>query len=195
MLLLVIFCISIGTTECMRFVWWHSIVYVRTWNVPLSWRCGRNHNNTERKSTWTEKRTIFDTVNLIGRRLLSCCCCCCCCYCFPYIDGSLCGLMWVRSGPVPDDSNCGSPAITPSVTLMDRIIGGMEALAHSWPWQCSIRYKYMGHVWGQYCGASVLDSRHVVTAAHCLLVTLFSRPLNYYVPHHFIMLPSYVGWE
>ena len=53
---------------------------------------------------------------------------------------------------------------------MDRIIGGVEARAHSWPWQCSIRYKYTTPPWGQFCGASVLTRRHVVTAAHCMLV-------------------------
>lgn len=73
-----------------------------------------------------------------------------------------------NTGPVPDNPSCGQPAITPSVTLTDRIIGGVEARPHSFPWQCSIRYKYRSPAWGQFCGASVLTNDRVVTAAHCI---------------------------
>ena len=82
----------------------------------------------------------------------------------------------MRPGPVPNSLSCGEPEIAPSVTLTNRIVGGVEASAHSWPWVCSIRYKYLSPAWGQFCGASILTSRHVVTAAHCLLVTLFIPP-------------------
>jgi len=82
----------------------------------------------------------------------------------------------VRADPVPDEPSCGRPGITPSLTpATGRIVGGTEARAHSWPWQCSIRYKYSyvgGSPWGQWCGASVLSRHHVLTAAHCLSVTL-----------------------
>jgi len=87
-------------------------------------------------------------------------------------------IVAVCSGPALNDSccGCGRPAITPTVTVMERIIGGLEARPHSWPWQCSIRHKYSRSQW---CGASVLTSRHVLTAAHCLLVhMLFSLTVS-----------------
>jgi len=87
-------------------------------------------------------------------------------------------LRTLSAGPVPDDPICGRPAIPPSVTAMNRIIGGEVARAHSWPWQCSIRYKYTTPPWGQFCGASVLTRRHVVTAAHCMLVTILTNIVN-----------------
>ena len=71
---------------------------------------------------------------------------------------------------MPENASCGVPAVKPSVTLSQRIVGGVEARAHSFPWQCSIRYKYSSPAWAQFCGASVLSDRHVVTAAHCVLV-------------------------
>jgi len=81
-----------------------------------------------------------------------------------------CCVQW--SGPVPDNDICGRPAIHPSVkTSTNRVVGGVEARPHSWPSECSLRYKYtVDSPWGQWCGAVVLNSRHVLTAAHCLSV-------------------------
>jgi len=52
---------------------------------------------------------------------------------------------------------CGNPPIRPNV-LLTRIVGGVEARQHSWPWQC----KLGG------CGASIIDKYHLITAAHCM---------------------------
>jgi len=72
----------------------------------------------------------------------------------------------VMPEPRSNSSNCGLPAISPQVSLA-RIVGGIEARRHSWPWQCSIRLT-IGSVVYHICGASVLDSRYVVSAAHCV---------------------------
>jgi len=41
-------------------------------------------------------------------------------------------------------------------------VGGVEATAHSWPWQISLQIR------GQHiCGGSLVSSQHIVTAAHC----------------------------
>ncbi|XP_068920981.1 testisin-like [Petaurus breviceps papuanus] len=43
-----------------------------------------------------------------------------------------------------------------------RILGGKETTLIQWPWQASLKYKT--HHW---CGATLIDSSWVMTAAHC----------------------------
>ncbi|XP_051543952.1 transmembrane protease serine 9-like [Myxocyprinus asiaticus] len=44
----------------------------------------------------------------------------------------------------------------------NRIIGGQDAWAYSWPWQVSLQYSDMPT-----CGGAILDLRWVITASHC----------------------------
>jgi len=66
-------------------------------------------------------------------------------------------------------SLCGKPAIRPRAsTTQARIIGGVEARPHSWPWQCSLQSWVYSELYYHYCGASMISNRYVVTAAHCV---------------------------
>ena len=60
---------------------------------------------------------------------------------------------------------CGSPSFKPNV-FSSRIVGGSEAVPHSWPWQCLVVAVYGGFSYR--CGGSVIGSNHILTAAHCL---------------------------
>jgi hypothetical protein len=61
--------------------------------------------------------------------------------------------------PVVGARSCGRQAITPSAV---RIVGGVEAVPNSWPWIVSLRMN------DHFCGGTLIDSRHVLTAAHCV---------------------------
>jgi chymotrypsin len=57
---------------------------------------------------------------------------------------------------------CGKQLYTP---LGQRIVGGSVARAHSWPWQVLVQGV------NNMCGGSLVDERHVITAAHCITST------------------------
>jgi len=60
----------------------------------------------------------------------------------------------------PGVADCGRPAILPSVNV--RVVGGVEAVPHSWPWQVSLQSSR-----GHFCGGSIINEHWVVSAAHC----------------------------
>merc|ERR1712060_670645 len=43
-----------------------------------------------------------------------------------------------------------------------RIVGGVEATPHSWPWQVAL---FIDDAW--FCGGSIISENYVLTAAHC----------------------------
>ena len=55
---------------------------------------------------------------------------------------------------------CGVTAIAPSVSV--RVVGGVEAVPHSWPWMVSLQADGRHN-----CGGSLINSQWVLTAAHC----------------------------
>ena len=70
-----------------------------------------------------------------------------------------------------------------------RIIGGVNAKPHSWPWQCSIQV-YKQHL----CGCSVIAPTWIITAAHCKYVCCHKCLLGISPPFRMSTIPE-VGLE
>ncbi|KAH1175775.1 hypothetical protein KIL84_022300 [Mauremys mutica] len=60
--------------------------------------------------------------------------------------------------------SCGVPAYPPYVA---RVVGGEDAIPHSWPWQVSLQYSSSGN-WYHTCGGTLIAPNWVLTAAHCI---------------------------
>jgi len=48
------------------------------------------------------------------------------------------------------------------------IVGGQEAEPHQFPWQISLKYLDIWPHHSHRCGATIVDSLHIVCAAHCI---------------------------
>ena len=51
-----------------------------------------------------------------------------------------------------------------SDVVLDRIVGGDNAVKHSIPWQAALTSRGSNFV---FCGGTVIDETHIMTAAHC----------------------------
>uniref|UniRef100_A0A8C9WHP8 pancreatic elastase II n=1 Tax=Scleropages formosus TaxID=113540 RepID=A0A8C9WHP8_SCLFO len=60
---------------------------------------------------------------------------------------------------------CGLPTFPP---ILSRVVGGVDARPHSWPWQISLQYRGSTGAYYHTCGGTLISSQWVLTAAHCI---------------------------
>merc|ERR1711992_191800 len=65
-----------------------------------------------------------------------------------------------------------------SDVVLDRIVGGENAVKHSIPWQAALTSRGSNFV---FCGGTVIDETHIMTAAHC---TENNRNLDVLIGEH-----------
>ncbi|CAF0909839.1 unnamed protein product [Adineta steineri] len=82
---------------------------------------------------------------------------------------------------------CGKQKYQPSSA--HRIVGGVHAHPNSWPWQVRLQAG------NGLCGGSLIDTRHVLTAAHCLKIPIVAQDYKVYVGLHDINQPIYEEQE
>lgn len=69
----------------------------------------------------------------------------------------------VHSSDSLADWSCGRTGIT---NRFSRIMGGQDAVPHSYPWMVSLAKRSMNNL--HLCGGVLITRRHVLTAAHCM---------------------------
>ncbi|XP_036392375.1 ST14 transmembrane serine protease matriptase a [Megalops cyprinoides] len=69
------------------------------------------------------------------------------------------GVVDCEDGSDEAECDCGKQPFK-----VQRIVGGQNANEGEWPWQVSLHIKGAGHV----CGASIINNKWLVTAAHCV---------------------------
>lgn len=52
--------------------------------------------------------------------------------------------------------------------ILSRVVNGIDAREHSWPWQISLQYQGTSGNWGHTCGGTLIADNWVLTAAHCI---------------------------
>jgi len=67
------------------------------------------------------------------------------------------------------------PAVAAPERASTRVVGGTEASIADWPYLVSLRTRVRGESF--VCGGNLIDDRHVLTAAHCVLDGLNPLPV------------------
>lgn len=96
-------------------------------------------------------------------------------------------------------NHCGQTFYNPSISphhfkkIRKRIIGGEDAVEHSWPFLASVRIKLNNKSEHQ-CGGTLITDQHILTAAHCIFPYLhLVSKLKMNISEMFSLIEVHVG--
>ncbi|CAF1668866.1 unnamed protein product, partial [Adineta ricciae] len=74
----------------------------------------------------------------------------------------------ISSTCTPSVRQCGCQTQLPTISLSSRIVGGVQARKHSWPWIVSVRQHDLVMSAGtMICAGSLINEKYILSAAHC----------------------------
>merc|ERR1711997_1162645 len=82
-------------------------------------------------------------------------------------------------------AECGVPG--PMAEEHERIVGGVEASPHQFPWQVGLFFD------GYFCGGSIISEEYILTAAHCA-DGVFHHEVVIGAPAAFTEVSMYSDW-
>ncbi|XP_023344118.1 venom protease isoform X2 [Eurytemora carolleeae] len=81
-------------------------------------------------------------------------------------------LVLVMGSTIDESCTCGASKTAAGQTD-SRIVGGVEAQRHAYNWLGHICFPMGNGAWHCYCGAALVTSQHLLTAAHCVCPNTF----------------------
>lgn len=93
-----------------------------------------------------------------------------------------CPALATTTSSINFPTECGIQKFEPA---LQRIVGGVHTVPNSWPWQVRL------HADGGLCGGTLIDTKHVLTAAHCIQTPVVTQNYEIIVGLHDIDKPVY----
>jgi len=99
--------------------------------------------------------------------------------------------IWQNSNQIKATrGSCGLQKINPTI-FISRIVNGLQAIPHSWPWVVTIGLYGPKSNLPHACGGALINKQYLITAAHCVNTAPIFEIIGNPIPSH----PNYANFE